>query len=973
MIPTLHRSVALVFATTLVAAACSVEHQPGGSSHRAPPGDRGGAADACADGDERTCSVELAPHNGVTSCFGGVQRCEDGVWSACGDGLATTSAWQTLAGAQDCPHNPCDPECRQFEGELPDDGWNANGNLGSFSWSQGDPTDVPQGVLDKIHDEPCRTADDCQTNSYCFDPASESCTHDICEAGSGLDASCGSCAERVCDTHPECCQKDAGWPSCGHSECVTGAPLAGGCSLCASSVCDADPACCSGWWGSSCVELAKAEPRCAGLCDGGCSGQACTHDVCTTGSKLMAQCDPCVADVCNADPYCCNQYWDGLCVWGAKNTPTCSTNANGGSQACSHEPCTAGAALEQGCASFVVDVCDVSPSCCTDAWTASCVALFDGLTPGGCPASWAGDWDASCVDAVAGACGATCAPAPSGSGQCRDYAPGQTNTQCDGVDLSVGYTCDDNVPICNHGTQPAPAGLTVMHVPAGSGYFAAEAPPASIPGMLTCTTSTAIAPGHCVDVSCPGLAAGREIMVNPPAGNPAFVAECGHLDNWGVYLPGVCVSPTCATESIKATIKPVNMFITVDKSGSMLGTRWTNTKNAFTSFFGDPGAAGIGIALELFPHDGCYQSSYECGNPSRCSIPHVALGPLTAASAPADTQEKALIDAFGDFWPGGNTPALLALEGCHAWAASYSQAHPDEQQVCILVTDGEPNSCGSATHSFTSVAAAGLAQYGVLTYGIGIVGANQQLLNDIADAGSGEAFFVGSANMEQDLLAALLAIKGEAVGCAVTLPAGQYDPKNAIVTFKPSMGAPVVLPRVADLAACGTGAGWYLDDPDDATSIHLCPASCAVAQADPGGELDFAFPCQGQLQPTEYTAFYEASCPAPQVVQWGYFGYETVAPSTSEVVFDARWADTEPELASAVYKPLATARSTPTDSQLCGLASDCSVDLFTAAGEAPDAHRAWLELRATLHPDASLTSGPSVDRYDITYTCVDLE
>jgi hypothetical protein len=41
---------------------------------------------------------------------------------------------------------------------------------------------------------------------------------------------------------------------------------------------------------------------------------ACRHDACSTGERLAASCSPDVADVCAADPYCCNTFWDGLCI-----------------------------------------------------------------------------------------------------------------------------------------------------------------------------------------------------------------------------------------------------------------------------------------------------------------------------------------------------------------------------------------------------------------------------------------------------------------------------------------------------------------------------------------------------------------------------------------------------------------------------------------------------------------------------------
>src|SRR5690606_14592907 len=102
---------------------------------------------------------------------------------------------------------------------------------------------------------------------------------------------------------------------------------------------------------------------------------------------------------------------------------------------------------------------------------------------------------------------------------------------------------------------------------------------------------------------------------------------------------------------------------------------------------------------------------------------------------------------------------------------------------------------------------------------------------------------------------------GDAVGCSTELPPGQYDPNDALVTFTPTTGAVKHLTRVANLMDCvnaGPDGGWYLDNPSAPSNITLCPSTCSVAQADPNGQLDFTFPCQGLLEVTEYTERYEA-------------------------------------------------------------------------------------------------------------------
>ncbi|KAJ3308410.1 hypothetical protein HDV04_001324 [Boothiomyces sp. JEL0838] len=41
---------------------------------------------------------------------------------------------------------------------------------------------------------------------------------------------------------------------------------------------------------------------------------ACAHDICVTGSKLKASCDPCAAQIIDQDSYCGKTKWDSQCV-----------------------------------------------------------------------------------------------------------------------------------------------------------------------------------------------------------------------------------------------------------------------------------------------------------------------------------------------------------------------------------------------------------------------------------------------------------------------------------------------------------------------------------------------------------------------------------------------------------------------------------------------------------------------------------
>ena len=54
------------------------------------------------------------------------------------------------------------------------------------------------------------------------------------------------------------------------------------------------------------------------------------------------------------------------------------------------------------------------------------------------------------------------------------------------------------------------------------------------------------------------------------------------------------------------------------------------------------------------------------------------------------------------------------------------------------------------------------------------------------------------------------------------------------VEFTPEGGTKEVIPRVGSEAECGTEPGYYYDDPNNPTTIILCPASCDNIELNPG-------------------------------------------------------------------------------------------------------------------------------------------
>jgi hypothetical protein len=609
-------------------------------------------------------------------------------------------------------------------------------------------------------------------------------------------------------------------------------------------------------------------------------------------------------------------------------------------------------------------------------------------------------WTQACVDRVKSTCDASCSTVdpPSRAGVCVPWLPGQTDTSCSGVDLALGVPCASGVvAVCNHGTTTAPAGVKVIHFPAGAAAFGGCTPDQTLrDDNDTCVTAAPIEPGKCVNVTCSSLTDTDEIMVNPPGGSAQ--AECSCLDNWSIYSSSVtCGAPACSGGLSQAVFRRVNLFIAFDRSGSMAGTRWNGSVAALTSFFQDPATAGLGVALEYFPlpanlttpngsqsGDGCPGAGPAVGetcNPTACASPMIPLDTLDAAAAPADTQEDLLIRSL-EVSHGGGTPSYPALMGAYEAAKARQQAAPEDYNVVIFVTDGSPSGCfyqggssESTNHRLTIEAEQVFLNNEVPTYTVCMTGANCAALDQIASRGGGQNFTIGSVSatqVAQDLKTALLAIASQNASCTFELPnVGGFDPNAATVVYTPGSGGAQNLARQSGATACG--AGWYYNgDPLDPTGITLCPNTCMTVQADPSARIEVGLGCPRLVTSRMVTEVYEGECAPGSGPQWGFLTYNASVIGDSSVRFQMRTSNTLADLSTAPWFDLATV---PPDPAVCTLngPGQCPIDLYEELSQnrtvLSNAKLRFVELGITLNPTSNGRFSPSVSDWDISYSC----
>jgi von Willebrand factor type A domain len=332
--------------------------------------------------------------------------------------------------------------------------------------------------------------------------------------------------------------------------------------------------------------------------------------------------------------------------------------------------------------------------------------------------------------------------------------------------------------------------------------------------------------------------------------------------------PIIDPNSACAKGTANATLAGVNMFVMFDRSSSMNQSavrngpsRWQLTSAALSGFFASSNAAGLNLALRFFPHDvptaGCNNMGCDA---NACAMPLVGLGALTAAAAPTDTQEKALLDAtlasppamsgqgMGQGMSGG-TPIYAALAGALQWASAQHKQSPGENNVVVLVTDGQPNGCDTNIGHIAKLAADAFAADGTRTYTVGLTGSRQSDMDQIAMAGGTTKgiFVADGANTTQDLLDALAGIRGAILDCDFPMPQPKpgvvVDPSLINVNLTPSSGTQSTLAQVSGEANCMGNSGWYYDNPGAPTRIVLCKSTCDSVTADPMASLEILLGC----------------------------------------------------------------------------------------------------------------------------------
>lgn len=355
--------------------------------------------------------------------------------------------------------------------------------------------------------------------------------------------------------------------------------------------------------------------------------------------------------------------------------------------------------------------------------------------------------------------------------------------------------------------------------------------------------------------------AGVESQTLPPpaasAGRGVSASNAGHgtlADPNATQDEDAGASDHCATSEYEAKLRPLDMLVLLDQSGSMTehDDRWTPTTNAIKSFVSAAESKGIGIGLQYFPlgkNDGekCVGTTYAEPSVPLAPLPENAQAMIQSIDAHYFSKDNCC-----DAPEHKGTPTRPALEGVFEYLRGWLAAHPERDAVALLATDGEPSGCDPNDIEDVSrvMSEAASASPSLKTYVIGI--GDEKDLEELAKAGAtGHGAFAvdGTGGMtEKQLLETLNKIRGESFRCDFDVPAGKYADPNltnveTLVGTKPRSKL-VKVPKPEDCARASQG-GWYHDDASK--RIQLCPEVCRAIQMEPSVKINIVVGCAAIL------------------------------------------------------------------------------------------------------------------------------
>jgi hypothetical protein len=246
-----------------------------------------------------------------------------------------------------------------------------------------------------------------------------------------------------------------------------------------------------------------------------------------------------------------------------------------------------------------------------------------------------------------------------------------------------------------------------------------------------------------VALACGSSEGDSEFSSGGASGGTSGGASSGSTGGFGSSsgASGATSSGASSGSSGETCFAPVDMYIVLDKSGSMgdpagngapgdcnigqtVNSKWCRGINAISGYLKSSASKDQGAALQFF--SGADSASCNTGAPyDKPATPATSFTTL-----PSDTFDAELNKVV----PGGGTPIEAALRGLTKFTAANRRG--GRVTIGILVTDGNPQGCEENLDDLSDILQAHYDATKIRTYVIGMNGATFANLERIAAGGN---------------------------------------------------------------------------------------------------------------------------------------------------------------------------------------------------------------------------------------------